>query len=136
MGAARTLNPKHMKFAHEYVKNGGNGSRAMVAAGYSKKTIKNSTRLKRNEDIQIEIRKAMQKVGMNLETTLKEHNSLILQDDDKKVKNSAIELHYKVIGALSNDRNNVQKAPVGVAMFIDGDVSVTEPPKKGRNKAV
>ncbi len=60
----KTLNPKQQKFADEYVKNGGNATKAAEAAGYSKKTARASTkRMLENVGINEYISDQMQEIA-------------------------------------------------------------------------
>lgn len=66
--SAKKLPPKRERLAAEYIKNGGNGAKAAIAAGYSEKGARQTAhRVLTNADIQERIQRAKERAGVTPE---------------------------------------------------------------------
>lgn len=114
MGNKMKLTPKQKAFVREYKKNGGNGTKAAIKAGYSENTAdviatENLRKPNIREALVQEEKKLQEKYEYTLDDMVRELDDVKLKADseqNRKVQIKAIELKGKAFG-LFVDRQEI-----------------------------
>lgn len=116
----RELTPKQEHFVQEYIGNGYNATRAVLAVykqTYGAARVTGS-RLLTNANIHAAIRAELQGYGISRADVIKKHAELLASDDDY-IALGAIKEYHRIIGAYPPRQSQTVQATVTLEDIID-----------------